>query len=154
MAMPDIWGTWINSINRDSVSNAANKIKHFGRQNLIAIAATCAIGGSLSAVVGLAGNYSPKASYCDPRTKPCTKVEVSALTEIPLGAKDLKFTPGTGLQRTVASVVAVLFFGGGLAAIALAEENQEDIEPQLQADKQVALARIELESYGRTAEFS
>lgn len=146
MAMPDIWGTWTNSINRDSVSNAALKLKHFGRQNLIAIATTCAIGGSLSAVVGLAGNHSPRVAYCDPRTKPCTKVEVSALTEIPLGAKDLKFTPGTGLQRTVASVVAVLFFGGGLAAIALAEEKQEEVEPQLQADKQVALARIELEA--------
>lgn len=146
MAMPDIWGTWINSINRDSVSNTALKLKHFGRQNLIAIATVCAVGGSLSAVVGLAGNYSLLVSYCDPRTKPCTKVEVSALTEIPVDAKDLKFTPGTGLQRTVASVVAVLFFGGGLAAIALAEEKQEDIEPQLQADKQVALARIELES--------
>jgi len=71
---------------------------------------------------------------------------VAVLTEIPPEAKAIKFIPGTGRERTAASVVAVLLFGAGLAAIALAEEEQEELEPQLQTDKQVALSRIELEA--------
>jgi energy-coupling factor transporter ATP-binding protein EcfA2 len=144
--MFDFRSLWANDVNWNSVSNTTKKIKKFGRQNLIAVAALCAIGGSLSAIVGLAGNYSPRASYCDTRTKPCTKVEVGTLTEIPMRAKDLKFIRGTGLQRTASSVVALLLFGLGVVAIAKAQEEQEEIEPQLQADRQVALARIELEA--------
>jgi energy-coupling factor transporter ATP-binding protein EcfA2 len=144
--MFDFRSLYAHDINWDFVNNAAKKLKHLGRQNLITVAATCAIGGSLSAVVGLAGNYSPRVTYCDPRTKPCTKVEVAAFTEIPPEAKAIKFIPGTGRERTAASVVAVLLFGLGVVAIAKAQEEQEELEPQLQADRQVALSRIELEA--------
>ncbi|MBC6434896.1 hypothetical protein FM036_33030, partial [Nostoc sp. HG1] len=112
---------------------------------MITTSAICAIAGSLSVGVGLVGSYSPRASYCDSRTKPCTKVEVNSFDEIPVNV-NAKYLPGYGLQRTAASAFAVVLFGGGLFAIAKAEEEQEEIEPQLQLDRQLEIKRLELEA--------
>ncbi|AUB35119.1 hypothetical protein COO91_00976 [Nostoc flagelliforme CCNUN1] len=57
-----------------------------------------------------------------------------------------KYFPGYGLQRTAGSVLAVLLFGGGLFAIAKAEEEQEEVEPQLQLNRQLEIKRLELEA--------
>ncbi|MHC5719008.1 MAG: hypothetical protein ACYTX0_44820, partial [Nostoc sp.] len=112
---------------------------------MITTSAICATFGSFSAGVGLVGSYSPRATYCDNRTKPCTKVEVSNFDDLPVNTR-AEYLPGYGLQRTVASAIAVLLFGGGLLAIAKAEDEQEEIEPQLQLDKQLAIKRLELEA--------
>ncbi len=105
----------------------------------------CAMMASFSAGVGLVGSYSPRAAYCDPRTKPCTKVEVNSFDDLPVNVK-AEYLPGYGLQRTAGSAIAVLLFGGGLLAISLAEEEQEEVEPQLQLDKQLKIKQLELEA--------
>ncbi|MHC5732347.1 MAG: hypothetical protein ACYTXY_51475, partial [Nostoc sp.] len=64
---------------------------------------------------------------------------------MPVNTRDENL-PGYGLQLTLASAIAVLLFGGGLLAIAKAEDEQEEIEPQLQLDKQLAIKRLELEA--------
>ncbi|MHC5829736.1 MAG: hypothetical protein ACYT04_80900, partial [Nostoc sp.] len=118
------------------VSNQGRKLSHAARRNLITTSAICAIAGSFSAGVGLVGSYSPRASYCDNRTRPCTKVEVNSFDDLPINVR-AEYLPGYGLQRTVASALAVLLFGAGLLAISIAEEEQEEVEPQLQLDKQL-----------------
>jgi hypothetical protein len=99
----------------------------------------------LSAGVALIGSYAPRASYCDPKTKPCTPVEVDANADRPINI-DVRYLPGFGLQRTAASVLATILFGGGLLVIAKAEEEQEEIEPELQLEKQIKVKRLELEA--------
>jgi hypothetical protein len=143
--MPNLWDRLFHDIDWSSVSSQGRKLSHAARRNLITTSAICAIAGSFSAGVGLVGSYSPRATYCDNRTKPCTKVEVNSFDEIPVNV-DAKYLPGYGLQRTAASVLAVLLFGGGLFAIAKAEEEQEEVEPQLQLDRQLEIKRLELEA--------
>ncbi|WDD36052.1 hypothetical protein PQG02_32140 (plasmid) [Nostoc sp. UHCC 0926] len=143
--MPNLWDWLFNDVDWSSVSSQGRKLSHAARRNLITVSSICAIAGGLSAGVGLVGSYSPRASYCDSRTKPCTKVEVNSFDDLPVNT-DAKYLPGYGLQRTAGSVLAVLLFGGGLFAIAKAEEEQEEIEPQLQLDRQLEIKRLELEA--------
>jgi len=143
--MPNLWDWLFNDVDWNSVIHKGQKLSHAARRNLITTSAICAIAGSFSAGVGLVGSYSPRATYCDNRTKPCTKVEVNSFDDLPVNTR-AEYLPGYGLQRTVASAIAVLLFGGGLLAIAKAEEEQEEIEPQLQLDKQLAIKRLELEA--------
>ena len=102
------------------------------------------MGGGISACVALVGSYAPRVSYCDPQTKPCTPVERDASAQRP--DVEVEYIPGLGLQRTAASVASVLLFAGGLFAITKAEEEQEEIEPQLQLDEQIKIKRLELEA--------
>lgn len=156
--MSNLWDWLFNDIDWSSVSSQGRKLSDkcglggfpheqllVARRNLITTSAICAIAGSFSAGVGLVGSYSPRAAYCDSRTKPCTKVEVNVLEDLPINT-DAKYLPGYGLQRTAASVFAVLLFGGGLMAIAKAEEDQVEVEPQLQLDRQLEIKRLELEA--------
>lgn len=143
--MPNLWDWIFNDVDWNNISNKGRKLSQVARRNLITTSAICAIAGSLSVGVGLVGSYSPRASYCDSRTKPCTKVEVNSFDEIPVNV-NAKYLPGYGLQRTAASAFAVVLFGGGLFAIAKAEEEQEEIEPQLQLDRQLEIKRLELEA--------
>ncbi|HYX16791.1 MAG TPA: hypothetical protein VE944_21065 [Nostoc sp.] len=143
--MSSLWDWLFNDVDWHIVSDKGRKLGQAARRNLITTSAICAIAGSFSAGVGLVGSYSPRATYCDNRTKPCTKVEVNSFDEIPVNV-NAKYLPGYGLQRTAGSILAVLLFGGGLFAIAKAEEEQEEIEPQLQLDKQLAVKRLELEA--------
>ncbi|MHC5821240.1 MAG: ATP-binding protein, partial [Nostoc sp.] len=143
--MPSLWDWIFNDVDWSSVSDKGRKLSQAARRNLITTSAICATFGSFSAGVGLVGSYSPRATYCDNRTKPCTKVEVSNFDDLPVNTR-AEYLPGYGLQRTVASAIAVLLFGGGLLAIAKAEDEQEEIEPQLQLDKQLAIKRLELEA--------
>lgn len=145
MAMSSLWDWIFNDVDWDNISNKGRKLSQVARRNLITTSAICAIAGSFSAGVGLVGSYSPRAIYCDSRTKPCTKVEVNSFDDLPVNV-DAKYLPGYGLQRTVASAFAVLLFGGGLLAIAKAEDEQEEIEPQLQLDRQLEIKRLELEA--------
>ena len=145
MAMPNLWDWLFNDVDWNSVIHKGQKLNHAARRNLITVSAICAIAGSLSAGIGLVGSYLPRATYCDPRTKPCTKVEVNSFDDLPINV-DAKYLPGYGLQRTVASAIAVLLFGGGLLAIAKAEEDQVEVEPQLQLDRQLEIKRLELEA--------
>jgi hypothetical protein len=143
--MPNLWDRLFHDIDWSSVSDKGRKLSQVARRNLITTSAICATLGSFSAGVGLVGSYSPRAIYCDSRTKPCTKVEVNSFDDLPINV-DAKYLPGYGLQRTAGSVLAVLLFGGGLFAIAKAEDEQEEIEPQLQLDKQLEIKRLELEA--------
>ena len=162
--MPNLWDRLFHDVDWSSVSDKGRKLSQAARRNLITTSTICATLGSFSAGVGLVGSYSPRATYCDPRTKPCTKVEVNSFdsealaslfprgdakgeraSDLPVNV-DAKYLPGYGLQRTAASVLAVLLFGGGLFAIAKAEEEQEEIEPQLQLDKQLEVKRQEIET--------
>ncbi|WP_375494111.1 hypothetical protein [uncultured Nostoc sp.] len=143
--MSSLWDWIFNDVDWSSVSNQGRKLSQAARRNLITTSAICATLGSLSAGVGLIGSYSPRATYCDNRTKPCTKVEVNSFDDLPVNV-DAKYLPGCGLQRTAGSVLAVLLFGSGLFAIAKAEEEQEEVEPQLQLDRQLEIKRLELEA--------
>ena len=143
--MLNLWDRLFHDIDWNSVSSQGRKLTDTARRNLITTSAICATLGSFSAGVGLVGSYSPRAVYCDNRTKPCTKVEVNALEDLPVNV-NAEYLAGYGLQRTAGSVLAVLLFGGGLFAIAKAEEEQEEIEPQLQLDRQLEIKRLELEA--------
>jgi hypothetical protein len=143
--MSSLWDWIFNDVDWASVSDKGRKLSQAARRNLITTSAICATLGSFSAGVGLVGSYSPRATYCDNRTKPCTKVEVNSFDDLPVNVR-AEYLPGYGLQRTVASAFAVLFFGGGLLAIAKAEDEQEEIEPQLQLDRQLEIKRLELEA--------
>jgi len=143
--MPNLWDWLFNDVDWSSVSDKRRKLNESVRRNLITTSAICAIAGSFSAGVGLVGSYSPRATYCDNRTKPCTKVEVNSFDDLPINTR-AEYLPGYGLQRTAASAFAVVLFGGGLFAISIAQEEQEEVEPQLQVDKQLAIKRLELEA--------
>lgn len=156
--MPNLWDWIFNDVDWASVSNQGRKLNEkcglggfphkqllAARRNLITTSAICAIAGSLSIGIGLVGSYSPRATYCDPRTKPCTKVEVNSFDDLPINTK-AEYLPGYGLQRTAASAIALVLFGGGLFAIAKAEEDQVEVEPQLQLDRQLEIKRLELEA--------
>ncbi|WP_157816323.1 hypothetical protein [Nostoc flagelliforme] len=73
--MPNLWDWIFNDVDWSSVSNQGRKLSHAARRNLITTSAICATLDSFCAGVGLVGSYSPRAVYCDNRTKPCTKVE-------------------------------------------------------------------------------
>jgi len=143
--MPNLWDWLFNDVDWSSVSDKRRKLNESVRRNLITTSAICAIAGSFSAGVGLVGSYSPRATYCDNRTKPCTKVEVNSFDDLPINTR-AEYLPGYGLQRTAASAFAVVLFGGGLFAISIAQEEQEEVEPQLQLDRQLEIKRLELEA--------
>lgn len=143
--MPNLWDWLFNDVDWNSVIYKGQKLNHAARRNLITVSAICATLGSFSAGVGLVGSYSPRATYCDNRTKPCTKVEVNSFDDLPINTR-AEYLPGYGLQRTMASAFAVVLFGSGLFAIAKAEDEQEEIEPQLQLDRQLEIKRLELEA--------
>ncbi|MEH1789679.1 MAG: ATP-binding protein [Nostoc sp.] len=145
MAMSSLWHQRFNDIDWSKVNSQSKRLSQAARRNLIAVSAICATGGTLFTVVALIGGYSPRATYCDERTKPCTEVEVDALEKLPLNV-DAQYLPSFGLQRTSASVLATILFGGGLFAIAKAEEEQEEIEPELQLEQQIKIKRLELEA--------
>ncbi|MBD2364508.1 hypothetical protein H6G36_25600 [Anabaena minutissima FACHB-250] len=142
--MLNLFGELSNDINWDAVSSQGKRLSQAARRNLIAVATICAIGGSFGAGVGLVGNYSPRISFCDRRTNPCTKVETT-LDQLPLET-ETKFIPGYGLQRTAASILGLLLFGAGVLAVAKAQEEAEEQEPQIQLDEQLKLRRLELEA--------
>jgi hypothetical protein len=154
--MHSIWSRVFHDIAWDSVganvSATSKKLTDAARQNLIIFSAICAMGGGLSAAVGLLGSYAPRVNFCDPKTNPCTKVEMDANADRPINI-DVLYIPGFGLQRTVASVLSVIFFGGGLMAIAKAEEEQEEIEPELQLKQQVKIKQLELDANTELANF-
>lgn len=143
--MFNLWDKWTNDIDWGSVSRRGKKLSDTARQNLIIVSAICAACGGLAASIALVGSYAPRVSYCDPRTSPCTKVEVEALEERPINL-NVKYLPGFGLQRTAASILATILFGGGLLAIIKAEEEQEEIEPEIQLEQQIKIKRLELEA--------
>lgn len=143
--MSNFWIKWFDDIDWSGVSTQGRKLSQAARQNLIIVSAICSIGGSIGGCIGLVGSYSPRAAYCDHRTKPCTHVEVNSFDDLPTNTR-AEYLPGYGLQRTAASVLAVLLFGSGLLAIAKAEEEQEEAEPQIQLEQQIKIKRLELEA--------
>jgi hypothetical protein len=145
VAMSSLWSSWFNDIDWGRVGSQGQRLSKAARQNLVVTSAVCALLGTVGVGIGLIGNYSPRVRYCDPRTKPCTKVEISVTQQYPTDIPT-EFVPGYGLQRTGASVLGLLMFAAGLLAIAKAEEEQEAIEPQEQVNKQIEQKRLELEA--------
>ncbi len=112
--------------------------------------------GAFLALCGVTGRFDAQYSYCDRTTTPCT--QVSAPVWYGIRELDAHFTPGSGLSRTIASLLGMAFCGVSILVSASALDKEQvlfalELEAKaLEAASSVLLKEEELEKVAIASE--
>ncbi len=122
----------------------------------LSISSGLLIGSAALAFTSIIGAFEPQYEYCTLATKPCTLITVpSWYANIP---KNAKMIPGSGLTRTIASILgaglcgcAVLVSGRGLKEIQVPqlEQARDKLAEEEELEKMAIASKMRVEDFRR-----